>query len=184
MAGVLAARTIVLGVTGSIAAYKAAELTSLLIKDEATVFPVMTEAATRLLGPMTLHTLSRQPVGVDLWEEGAGWQPGHIDLADRADLLVIAPATANHLAQCAHGLAPDLLGSIYLATAAPVLFAPAMNGKMWAHPATASNVATLRARPRHHFVEPASGMLACGYEGVGKLAPVEEIHAAIRQLLG
>jgi len=183
MAGPLSGKTIVLGVTGSIAAYKAAELTSLLVKDEATVFPVMTEAAAKLLGPMTLHTLSRQPVSVDLWEEGNGWQPGHIELADKADLVVIAPATANHLAQCAHGLAPDLLGSIYLATPAPVLFAPAMNGKMWAHAATQANLTTLRARPQHHFVEPAEGMLACGYEGVGKLAPVEDIHARIHALL-
>jgi phosphopantothenoylcysteine synthetase/decarboxylase len=167
-------KTIVLGVTGSIAAYKAADLTSHLVKLGADVWPVMTAGATQFVGPMTLQTLSRHPVGVDLWEEGQGWQPGHIELADRADLLLVAPVTAHTLAQFSHGLAPDLLTSIYMATSAPVMLAPAMNGKMWAHPATRENVERLRARG-HEFVAPATGLLACGYEGEGKLAPVETI---------
>ena len=174
----IAGKTIVLGVTGSIAAYKAAELTSLLVKAEADVHVVMTEAATRLVGAQTFLTLSRNPVGVDLWEAEKGWQPGHIELADKADLLVIAPATANTIAQMAHGLAPDLLLSIYLATPAPVLIAPAMNGKMLHHPATVSNIQVLRERG-HSFVDPAAGMLACGYEGDGKLAEVTHIFDAI-----
>jgi phosphopantothenoylcysteine decarboxylase len=175
-------KTILLGVSGSIAAYKAADLTSQLVKDGASVYVVMTKSAGQLVTPMTFQTLSRNPVSSDLWEEGNGWQPGHIELADKADLFVVAPATANTIAQMAHGLAPDLLSSIYLATPAPVLICPAMNGKMFQHPATQANLATLRERG-HHFVEPAEGMLACGYEGIGKLAPVDDIRAAILQLL-
>jgi len=174
-------KTILLGVTGSIAAYKAADITSQLSKLGASVFGVMTKEAAKIIGPITLQTLSRNPVGVDLWEEGNGWQPGHIELADKADLMLVAPATANILACFAHGLAPDLLTSIYLATPAPVMIAPAMNGKMLKHPATQANIATLKERGVS-FIEPQqSGMLACGYEGEGKLAPVEEIVERVVQ---
>lgn len=175
-------KTIVLGVTGSIAAYKAADITSELTKLGAKVFCVMTKEATQIITPMTLQVLSRNPVGADLWEEGKGWQPGHIELADKADLLLVAPATANILACFAHGLAPDLLTSIYLATPAPVIIAPAMNGKMLAHPATQENLETLRKRG-NLFIEPAEGMLACGYEGVGKLAPVADIVRRVEEFL-
>ncbi|GHB91120.1 flavoprotein [Cerasicoccus arenae] len=177
-------KTIILGVTGSIAAYKAADITSQLTQGGAQVFAVMTAEAARIIGPITLQTLSRNPVGVDLWKEGEGWQPGHIELADKADLLLVAPATANILACFAHGLAPDLLTSIYLATPAPVMIAPAMNGKMLMHPATQTNIETLRARG-HHFIEPQeNGMLACGYEGAGKLAPVDDIVARVDTFFG
>ncbi len=171
-------RTIVLGVTGSIAAYKAADLTRRLVELGATVFPVMTREAGEFIGPLTLRVLSRQPVASDLWKEGEGWQPGHIELADRADLLLVAPATAHCLALFAQGLAPDLLSSIHLATAAPVMLAPAMNGKMLGHAATQANIEVLRSRG-YHFVEPDTGMLACGYEGPGKLAAVESIVDAV-----
>lgn len=167
-------KRIVLGVTGSIAAYKAADITSQLIKLGAEVRVVMTKEATEFIQPLTLQVLSRQPVSVDLWGEKNGWQPGHIDLADTADLLLVAPATAHTLACFAHGLAPDLLTSIYLATPAPVMLAPAMNGKMLRHAATQANLVTLRARG-HAIIDPAEGLLACGYEGEGKLAPVAEI---------
>lgn len=167
-------RTILLGVTGSIAAYKAADITSRLREAGADVFPILTAGACSFIQPLTLQTLSQNPVASDLWKEGEGWQPGHIDLADRADLLLVAPATAHCIAQFAQGLAPDLLTSIHLATPAPVMIAPAMNGKMLAHPATQANLETLRSRG-YHFIDPAEGMLACGYEGVGKLAPVETI---------
>lgn len=181
--GPLAGRLIVLGVTGSIAAYKAADIVSALTKLGAAVSVVMTQAATHFITPMTLQTLSRNPVGVDLWEEGNGWQPGHIELADKADLLLVAPASANTLAQFAVGLAPDLLSSIYLATPAPVLLAPAMNGKMLAHPATQANLKTLTERG-HGIIEPAEGLLACGYEGRGKLALVEDVVAAVLRHFG
>lgn len=168
-------KTIVLGVTGSIAAYKAADIVSQLVKKEAKVFCVMTRAATEIIGPITLQTLSRNPVAVDLWREGEGWQPGHIELADSADLLLVAPATANIIGCFAQGLAPDLLTSIYLATPAPLMLAPAMNGKMLAHPAVQANLATLKERGAQ-IVDPQSwGLLACGYEGAGKLALVEDI---------
>jgi phosphopantothenoylcysteine decarboxylase len=129
-----------------------------------------------------LQVLSRNPVSVDLWDEGKGWQPGHIELADKANLLLVAPATANTLACFAHGLAPDLLTSIYLATPAPVMIAPAMNGKMLAHPATQTNLKTLRERG-HAIIDPSEGLLACGYEGMGKLAPVEEIVRRVEVFL-
>ena len=170
----LSGKRIVLGITGSIAAYKAADLTSQLRKRGADVFPVMTAGAQKFITPLTLQTLARQPVAADLWDEGNGWQPGHIELADKADLLLIAPATADVIAQFAHGLAPDFLSSLYLVCRAPLLIAPAMNGKMWSHPATAANVETLRKRGAE-FIGPEEGMLACGYEGLGRLWPVEGI---------
>lgn len=176
-------KTIILGVTGSIAAYKAADIASTLTKARAEVHCVMTEAATRILAPVTLKTLSRNAVSVDLWENPNDWQPGHIDLADRADLLLIAPATANTIACLAHGYAPNLLTNIYLATQAPVMIAPAMNGKMLHHPATQANLDVLRKRPRHTIIPPQSdGMLACGYAGEGKLALVDDILAAVAGL--
>lgn len=171
----LVGKTIVLGVTGSIAAYKAADIASQLTRLGASVHCVMTREATEIVGPITLHTLSRNPVATDLWQEGNGWEPGHIELADKADLFLVAPATANIIACFAHGLAPDMLTSVYLATLAPVIIAPAMNGKMYRHPATQANIKLLRERG-HYFIEPQKGgMLACGYEGEGKLAPVDEI---------
>ncbi|PXA05770.1 phosphopantothenoylcysteine decarboxylase [Coraliomargarita sinensis] len=170
----LEGRNIILGVTGSIAAYKAADITSRLTEAGASVYPVMTANAARFIAPLTLQTLARNPVSADLWQEEEGWQPGHIDLADRADLLLVAPATAHCLGLFAQGLAPDLLSSIHLATEAPVILAPAMNGKMLAHAATQANIQTLTERG-YHFIEPDQGMLACGYEGKGKLASVEAI---------
>ncbi len=181
MSDPLSGKTIILGVTGSIAAYRAADLASQLNQRGAQVFPVMTAEATRLIPPLTLKTLARNPVLTSLWDE-EDWQPGHIELADKADLLLVAPATAHTLACFAHGLAPDALTTLYLACTCPVLLAPAMNGKMLAHPATVANLETLRSR-RHTFVEPASGMLACGYEGKGRLAPVSEILTAAETIL-
>jgi phosphopantothenoylcysteine decarboxylase len=167
---------IVLGITGSIAAYKAAELASQLVKQGHEVHVVMTRAATEFITPLTLQTLTRQPVLVSLEDEKQAWKPGHIDLADQADLLLVAPATADVLGSFANGLAPDPLSSIYLALprTTPVLIAPAMNGKMWLHPATQRNVIRLK-EDGCQFVDPAEGDLACGYEGIGRLAPVEEI---------
>lgn len=175
---------IVLGVSGSIAAYKAADLASQLVKAGHDVHVVMTRAATEFITPLTLQTLTRNPVLVTLEDEKQSWKPGHIELADNADLLVIAPASANVVGQLANGLAPDPLSSIYLALprTTPVLIAPAMNGKMWLHPANQRNVEQL-ARDGCHFVGPATGDLACGYEGIGRLAPVEEILQKIGTLI-
>lgn len=173
---------IVLGVTGSIAAYKAADLTSLLVKAGADVRVVMTEAATRIIAPITLQTLSRNPVAVDIWGEEDDWQPGHIELADSADLLAVVPATANTIACFAHGLAPNLLTNIYLATQAKVLIAPAMNSKMLAHPATQKNLKTLEGRG-NVVMDTDEGLLACGYEGKGKLASVDVVFDTIKATL-
>jgi phosphopantothenoylcysteine synthetase/decarboxylase len=177
-------KQIVLGVTGSIAAHKAADLASLLHKAGHRVNVVLTRDAQRFITPLPFKTLSRQPVITDLYDEEEGWQPAHIRLADEADLLLIAPATANVLARLAHGLADDALTCIALALnpAARVLAAPAMNGKMWQHPATRQNVETLRARGVE-FIGPDEGMLSCGYEGVGRLWPVEKIAGRVNELL-
>ena len=168
------AKSIVLGVTGSIAAYKSAELASLLVKQGHDVFVVMTQDATEFITPLTLQTLSKNPVTTSFYDEKDSWRPGHIELADRANLLVIAPATANIIAELAHGLAHHPLAAIALATRAPLLVAPAMNGKMWEHAATQANVQLLRARGVD-FIGPEEGMLACGYEGVGRLWKVDDI---------
>lgn len=173
---------IILGVTGSIAAYKAADLASQLTKAGHVVTCVLTRSALEFVTPLTLGTLSKNPVITDLFAEKEGWQPGHIQLADEADLLLIAPATANILASMANGFANDALTAIALATRAPILIAPAMNGKMWQHAATQKNVETLRGFGAQ-FVEPAAGMLACGYEGVGRLAEVEVILEAVAAVL-
>ena len=168
------AKSIVLGVTGSIAAYKSAELASLLVKQGHDVFVVMTHDATEFITPLTLQTLSKNPVTTSFYDEKENWRPGHIQLADRASLLLIAPATANIIAEVAHGLAGHPLAAIALATRAPILIAPAMNGKMWENPATQENVATLKSRGVD-FIGPEEGMLACGYEGLGRLWKVDDI---------
>ncbi|HEY9173560.1 MAG TPA: flavoprotein [Verrucomicrobiae bacterium] len=169
-------RNIVLGVTGSIAAHKAADLASLLTKQGGNVRVVLTADAQKFITPLPFKTLSRNPVVTDLYDETGGWAPTHIQLADEADLLLIAPATANCIAKLAHGLANDALSCIALALnpRAKVLLAPAMNGKMWLHPATQQNVATLKARGVE-FIGPDDGLLSCGYEGIGRLWPVEQI---------
>jgi phosphopantothenoylcysteine decarboxylase len=175
-------KSIILGVAGSIAAYKAADLTSKLVKRGHAVFVVMTANATSFVAPMTFQTLSKNPVTSGVFDERESWRPTHIDLADRADLFLVAPATANVLAKLALGICDDALTSIALASQAPVLIAPAMNGKMWLHPATQQNVTTLRARGAT-FIGPEEGMLACGYEGIGRLWNVDEIVAKVDEIL-
>jgi phosphopantothenoylcysteine decarboxylase len=179
-----AARNIILGVTGSIAAYKAADLASQLTKQGCDVHVVMTADAARFITPLPFKTLSRHPVITDLYDEEEGWKPTHIKLADEADLLLVAPATANTIAKLAHGLANDSLGCIALALNpnAKLLIAPAMNGKMWLHPATQQNVATLKSRGVE-FIGPEAGLLSCGYEGLGRLWPVEKVVERALELL-
>jgi phosphopantothenoylcysteine synthetase/decarboxylase len=167
-------KSVVLGVTGSIAAYKSAELASLLVKQGHEVFVVMTRDATEFMSPLTLQTLSKNPVMTSFYDEKENWRPGHIDLADRAHLLLVAPATAHIIAELAQGLAGHPLAAIALATRAPILIAPAMNGKMWQHHATQENVEKLKARGVE-FIGPEEGMLACGYEGLGRLWKVNDI---------
>jgi len=172
---------IVLGVTASIAAYKAADIASKLTKQDCSVHVVMTSGATQFITPLTLQTLSRNPVTTNIFEEKETWNPGHIQLADDADLLLVAPATADIIAKLAHGFADDALTAIALATKAPLLIAPAMNGKMWFHPATVTNVELLKQRGAD-FIGPEEGLLACGYEGIGRLWPVDEVVARALEL--
>jgi phosphopantothenoylcysteine decarboxylase len=178
-------KNIVLGVTGSIAAHKAADLASLLAKAGADVRVVMTADAQHFITPLPFKTLTRHPVVTDLYDEEEGWKPAHVRLADEADLLLIAPATANVIAKMAHGIADDALTCIALALnpEATLLMAPAMNGKMWLHPATQANVKILKSRGVE-FIGPDNGMLSCGYEGIGRLWPVEKIAERARRMGG
>lgn len=175
-------KNILLGVSGGIAAYKAAEIVRLLVKAEATVRVVMTTNAQEFMTPLTLQSLSGNPVSTDTFDLTQESEIGHIRLADSADLVLIAPATANILAKLAHGLADDLLSTLLLVTRAPVVLAPAMNVHMYAHPATQENLKTLQ-RFGHHIIEPAEGELACGYEGKGRLAEPEQIVECVEAAL-
>ena len=170
----MSAPVVIVGVTGSIAAYKSADLVSKLGKRGFEVHVVMTHSAQEFITPLTLQTLSRNPVVTSVFEDAHGWKPGHIELADRADLLLVAPATAHIIAELACGLAGNAIGEIALATLAPLLIAPAMNGKMWLHAATQDNVQLLRSRGVE-FIGPEEGILVCGYEGLGRLWNVDDI---------
>ncbi len=179
-----AGKHIVLGVTGSIAAHKAADLASQLTKQDCDVHVVMTADALRFITSLPFKTLSRNPVITDLYDEEEGWKPSHIRLADETALLLVAPATANIIAKLANGIADDALSCIALAlnAKAKLLIAPAMNGKMWMHPAMRQNVATLKTRGAE-FIGPEEGLLSCGYEGIGRLWPVEKIAQSALEML-
>lgn len=172
-------RQLVVGVTGGIAAYKTAALVSRLVQAGAGVSVVMTESATRLVGPKTFEALSGRPVATDLWSLGA--HP-HIELADAAELVCVAPATANLLAKAAHGLGDDLLSTLLLAFAGPTVLAPAMNHRMWAKPAVQRNVAQLRA-DGFVLVDPEEGHLSCGHCGPGRMAEPETIFQVVEETL-
>ena len=174
-------KRIVVGVTGSIAAYKACELVRLLVKDGHDVHVVMTKNAMEFVTPLTFKTLSRNSVRHGLFSEPDRWEPGHISLAELADIVVVAPCTANVIAKIAAGLADDLLTSTCLATSATMLIAPAMNTGMWENAATKANVKLLRTRGVR-FVEAGTGELACGSSGKGRMAEPEEVLEAIRAL--
>jgi len=178
----LKGKTIVLGVSGGIAAYKSASLCSKLAQAGADVRVIMTQSATKFIGPLTLQTLSRHPVAIDTFDEHDASVVQHIDLADAADLFVIAPATANIIGKMACGIADDMLSTTYLATTAPVLVAPAMNVHMYDHPAVQANLRTLRERGVM-FYDPAEGQLACGYVGKGRMAEPELVFDKIVSLL-
>lgn len=176
-------KTIVLGVCGGIAAYKAAALTSKLVQAGARVRVIMTESAVRFVAPLTFQTLSRHHVFVDTFDEKDAAVVSHIDLADSADLFLVAPATANIIAKMALGLADDMLSTTLLATMAPIVVAPAMNVHMYANPAVQQNMRLLSERGIR-FVEPGEGQLACGYVGKGRLAEPEEIVDYIKRFFG
>lgn len=175
-------QTVVLGVGGGIAAYKAAALCSLLTKRGYSVEVLMTESATRFIQPLTFQSLSKHPVIVDTMNEPRPDEIAHIAIADRADLFVVAPATANLIGKMANGIADDMVTTTALAVTAPVLFAPAMNVHMLAHPAVQHNLDVLRSRGAV-IVDPGSGPLACGYTGKGRLAEPEDIADVIDAVL-
>jgi len=178
----LEGKNVVLGVTGGIAAYKACELCSRLRKAGAQVYVIMTKNACEFVAPLTFETLSNHPVVTDTFKRPDTWEVEHIALAKRADLFVIAPATANIMAKMAHGIADDMLSTTVLATRAPVLIAPAMNTGMWENIATKANVETLKARGVH-FVGPDGGYLACGDSGAGRMSEPVAIFEEIEKIL-
>jgi phosphopantothenoylcysteine decarboxylase/phosphopantothenate--cysteine ligase len=186
-AGALGGKRVVLGVTGGIAAYKAAELCRLLVKAGATVRVVMTEAATHFITPLTMQALSGCAVSRSLFDPVEEAQIGHIRLADDADLVIVAPATADAIARMAAGMADDLLTAVVLATRAPVLLAPAMNVNMWENPLTQANLGRLLGpggTGRVSTVGPDRGALACGWVGAGRLMEPTEILAAAARVFG
>ncbi|MCL2140530.1 MAG: bifunctional phosphopantothenoylcysteine decarboxylase/phosphopantothenate--cysteine ligase CoaBC [Dehalococcoidia bacterium] len=176
-------KTVVLGITGSIAAYKAAELASYLTQAGAKVETVMTEAAQRFISPLTLQSLNHRSVACDMWTPPENFDITHVSLAQIADVVLIAPATANIIAKLAHGLADDLLSSVVLATQAPVIVAPAMNSIMYLNQATQENLALLKKRG-YTIVEPEVGRLACNEQGQGRLAALDTIVSAIDRVTG
>ena len=175
---------LVLGVTGGIACYKAVELVRLLVKDGFIVQVIMTRGAMEFVRPLTFQTLSGRPVATETFNLTQESEIGHINLADSANLFIIAPATANVIGKIAAGIADDLLTTVLMATQAPVVIAPAMNIHMYENPILQENIRKLR-RVGYHFIEPAEGYLACGYEGKGRLPEpeqiLEEIHRLVRK---
>ncbi len=176
-------RHILLGVTGSIAAYKAAVLTRLFVKAGAEVQVVMTRLAKEFITPLTMATLSRRPILVEFFDPENGAWNSHVSLGEWADLMLVAPATANTIAKMAHGIADNLLLTSYLSARCPVAVAPAMDLDMFAHPATQDNIGILRDRGVA-VIEPGSGELASGLSGKGRMAEPEEILARVEKMLG
>jgi phosphopantothenoylcysteine decarboxylase/phosphopantothenate--cysteine ligase len=179
----LSGKTIILGITGGIAAYKSCDLASRLRQLGANVHVVMTPNAKEFITPLTLKTITRNPVHCEQFQDEAEWRPEHIELAARADLILIAPATANSLAKLANGICDDLLSTMVLASSNPIMVAPAMNPRMWEHPATQQNLAVLENHLRYIIVPPEVGEVACGDWGAGKMAAVESIVAEVSAAL-
>ncbi len=176
------AKTVGIGICGGIAAYKIADLVSKLRKSDFEVIVMMTESATRFIPPLTLRTLSGREVITDLWTETQEWKVQHIGIAEQLDVLVIAPATANLIAKMAHGLADDLLSTVVLANTAPVLVVPSMNTHMFENQVVQNNIKTLQ-NLGFNFMDPDSGVLACGVTGKGRLPEIDDIYAQIMRLL-
>jgi phosphopantothenoylcysteine decarboxylase / phosphopantothenate---cysteine ligase len=184
VSGRLSGRLVALGVTGSIAAYKAVELLRLLQAEGADVVVLLSPAASRFVGPLTFEALSRHPVELDLLSLLPDGRIGHIVVADTADAVVVAPATAHWLGAMANGLAGDTVTAAVLATSAPFVVAPAMDGDMWSHPATQANVGRLRDAFGYAIVEPEAGVLASGQTSVGRLAELDRIVDAVVEAVG
>ncbi len=175
-------RNVVMGVTGGIACYKAADVVSRLKKEEIEVDVIMTENACHFVDPLTFRTLSKNPVVTDTFATPEAWKVGHVALAEKADVMLIAPATANVIGKVAAGIADDMLTTTIMASRAKIVFAPAMNVNMYENPIVQENIGRLKARG-YYFIEPGSGMLACGYEGKGRMAEPPEIVSFVLALL-
>lgn len=181
-------KTIILGITGGIAAYKCPELVRELVKSGSDVHVILTDAAKHFITPLTLQTLSKNPVHSDMFQllntdqltNHESRVTNHVSLADRADLIVVAPACANTIAKVAHGICDDLLTTTICATKATVLFAPSMNVNMWNNPITQENIVKLK-KLGYKFIEPEYGELVCGYKGVGRMANIETILKSIKR---
>jgi len=174
-------KTIAIGVTGGIAAYKIVDLVSRLKKEDFEVVVLMTEGATKFVTPLTFRTMSGREVLTDLWQETERYKVQHIGVAEEADLLVIAPATANFIAKMAHGIADDLLSTVALAVTCPILVVPAMNSNMYLNPIVQSNIDKLKSLG-YHVMNPDQGVLACGVSGPGRLPDIEDIYQKIMDL--
>ncbi len=174
---------VLLAVGGGIAAYKSAALASSLVKEGAKVSVLMTRNAKRLVGPSTFEALTGRPVHSNLWKKGGGHSMSHLSLADMGDLMIVAPATGDLVGKFACGIADDLVTTTFLALDCPVLIAPAMNTRMWNHPAVQDNMATLKQRGVD-VVGPGEGRLASGAVGVGRMAEPDEILQVARAILG
>ncbi len=170
----LSGKTVVIGVTGGIAAYKAAEVISRLRKMNAAVHVIMTKNACQFITPLTLQTLSQNPVVTDMFSQPSRWEIGHISLAEKADIILVVPATGNMIGKVANGMADDMLSTTIMAAKAPVLFACAMNTNMYENPIVQANISRLSEKG-YMFIEPCTGMLACGKEGTGRMAETEDI---------
>lgn len=179
----LKGREVIVALTGGIAGYKVCTVVSRLAQAGCGVTAVMTRAARKFVGEVTLQTLTGRRVYTGLWDAEKDYDPQHISLTEAANLLVVAPATANILGKVANGLADDLVSTMIMAAGCPVVFAPAMNSRMWANPIVQENVAKLR-RCGYSFIEPGEGWLACRATGVGRMAEPEEILAVVRRMLG
>ena len=175
---------VVLGVTGGIAAYKSAEIASQLKKQGHDVYVIMTKHATEFIAPLTFETLTNHPVVVDMFTRETPWEVEHIALAKRADVFLVAPASANFLGKYANGIADDMLTTTVMATHAPVVIAPAMNDAMYTNPIVQGNMQKLKDLGQYKFIEPHEGVLAYGGKGTGELATVDEIADYIVNLIG
>lgn len=175
-------KNIVIGITGGIACYKVCEVITHLVREGANVEVIMTKNATEFITPLTIETLSKHKVVVDMFEKKEHIEVEHISLARKADLIVVVPATANIIGKVANGIADDMLSTTIMATRAKVVFAPAMNNEMYNNIIVQDNIAKLR-KYGYDFVEPIEGNLACGYRAIGKLANKETIIAKIQKLL-
>lgn len=178
----LKGKNVVVGVAGGIAVYKVVDLVSKLKKQDANVYVIMTQSAANFVTPLTFREISGHPVVVDMWAETANWNVEHIALANKADLFLLAPATGNIIGKIANGIADDMLSTTVMATTAPTLFVPAMNSNMYLNPIVQKNISKL-TELGYYFMEPESGMLACGVEGVGRLPEATKILNQVNKIL-